>query len=343
MEKITSKEIARLAGVSVSTVSIVLNNKPGVGPETRQHVMQILTSHGIFPKTNPTGGSARGVLRFCKIVKHGHIINDRHNVFISEYIDGVVEEAKKYDFSVEVSTYHDVSIESVVLDLVRDTDLMGCILLSTELSEDDIALFSTLSVPHVFLDALYQYSQGSFVTMDNQAMVFLALKYLKECGHTRIGMLNSFGCSNFSCRRVAFEDSIKLLGLDFEEDQVYSVQSTHLDSYEDMKRLLSGKKLSQLPTAFFACNDIVAFGAVRALQALGFEVPHDISVLGFDDLPHSSLISPALTTMSVPKGAIGRLAVRVLMDKDRVNSRVHSQKYVLGGELVVRSSVQRLQ
>lgn len=337
MEKITSKEIAKLAGVSVSTVSIVLNNKPGVSKGTRENVLNILAEYGIFPKS--VGASTQGAIRFCKIVKHGNIINDRHNVFISEYIDGVVEEAKHQDYSVEVSTYSEVPMADIVVDLSKCVGLVGCIFLSTELSEEDVNVLSSLLIPHVFLDALYTYKAGAFVTMDNYAMVYQAIKHLKCCGHKKIGMLNSIGCSNFSCRREAFERSIVDLNLEFDESLVLSVKSTHIDSFEDMKCLISSMNPSDLPTAFFACNDIVALGAIRALQAHGIRVPQDISVIGFDDLPHSSLITPALTTMSVPKIAIGRLSVRVLMEIIKNHSSQYSQKHTIGGELVKRASV----
>lgn len=338
MGKITSKEIARLAGVSVSTVSIVLNNKSGVGDETRKRVLDILASHGIFPKSSGYA-SSRGVIRFCKIVKHGHIINDRHNVFISEYIDGVIDEAKSIDLSVEVATYQDVPIAEVVQDLAKSPSITGCILLCTELSEDELALFSSLPMPHVFLDAIYPYANGSFVTMDNAGMVFEAIRYLQTCGHTNIGMFTSTGCSNFSARERAFVDSLRQLGLPCDNRFIIPVQSTHQGSYEDTKTFLTQNNNDLFPTAFFACNDIVAIGAIRALQERGYNVPERVSVIGFDDLPISSLLSPALTTLSVPKLALGRLAVRVLLDEWKPISLVASQKSILGGMLIHRASV----
>lgn len=341
MSKITSKEIAELAGVSVSTVSIVLNNKSGVGEETRRRVLDILASHGIFPKSSGYV-SSRGAIRFCKIVKHGHIINDRHNVFISEYIDGVIDEAKSVDLSVEVATYQNVPIAEVVQDLAKSPSITGCILLSTELSEDDLALFASLPMPHIFLDAIYPYARGSFVTMDNTGMVFEAIRYLQACGHTHIGMFTSSECSNFSAREQAFKNSLQKLGLPYSDQFIIPVQSTHQGSYEDTKTFLSQNHAALFPTAFFACNDIVAIGAIRALQEGGYDVPSRISVIGFDDLPISSLLSPALTTLSVPKLALGRLAVRVLLNEWKPPSMIASQKSVLGGMLITRSSVKKL-
>jgi LacI family transcriptional regulator len=338
LKKITSKEIARLAGVSVSTVSIVLNNKPGVGSETRQRVLAILSEYEISSKSSPRE-SERKVIRFCKIVKHGQIINDRHNVFISEYIDGVVEEAKGFNYSIEFSTYDCLPIAEVIEDLSRLPDVSGCILLATELSFEDVELFQTLAIPHVFLDALYQFGTGSFVTMDNYHMVLLALRYFKDCGHTSIGMLNALGCSNFESRRVAFEQSLGILGLAFNNNSVITLRSTHMGSYEDMKEMLAKRGILDFPTAFFACNDMVALGAIRAFNEAGLQVPEDVSVIGFDNLPSSSLVNPALTSLNVPKISIGHLSVRILMEQLSQKGLSRPLKCMVGGSLVLRSSV----
>jgi len=339
--KMTSKEIAKLAGVSVSTVSLVLNNRPGVGEETRSRVLNILNSHGVFPKA-VHNHSKRDVIRFCKIVRHGHILNDRHSMFISEYIEGVVQEAKKTGLSVEVATYENYPIGQIVQDLASRSSQAGSILLATELSQEDITLFKTLKTPHVFLDANYPGEEGSFVTMDNERMVYDALRYLSEAGHRRIGMFTSSGCSNFEAREAAFRSARAILTRETEETQVIPVQSTHDGSYGDIRSFLTDHEGASLPTAFFACNDIVASGAIRALQAQGYRVPDDVSIIGFDDIPVSSLLNPPLTTLSVPKVELGRVSVRLLLNEWNRDSHISSQRSLLGGQLIERESVRSL-
>lgn len=342
MGKITSKEIAKIAGVSVSTVSIVMNNKPGVSDETRQQILALMASHGMVPKPNMLQNEGRTFIRFCKIVKHGQIINDRHAVFIGEYIDGMVEEAKSYGISVEVSTYQGVSLPSIVEDLEKNKDIKGCILLATELCEEDLTEFSSLSLPHVFLDAIFPFALGSFVSMDNYGMIAEALRYVKDCGHTRIGFFSSHGASNTVARENAFISYMGRLGLDSDRSLVVPVQTTLDGCYEDVKTFLAKTPASKLPTAFLSCNDIVAYGAIRALEEAGLPVPAKVSVIGFDDLPLSSLLSPPLTTLSVPKVAIGKLAVRVLLNDWYSKSNAVSQKSLIGGDLICRSSVRSL-
>ncbi len=340
MGKITSRDIAKLAGVSVSTVSLVLNNKPGVGEETRSRIQKILTAHGIVPRSGIAAG--REVIRFCKIIRHGGILNDRHTGFISEYIDGVVEEAAQYGMSVEVATYEQNDIHEVMQEIEDATGPFGAILLSTELSEEEVSLFSSLKSPHVFLDANYPFAKGSFVTMDNEAMVFEAVRFLAASGHRTIGMFAAAGCSNFAAREKAFKDSQERLSLNLDESSLLSIRSTHQGSYEDVSLFLENGGKDSLPTSFFACNDTVASGAIRALHEKGFRVPDDISVIGFDDLPVSSLLTPPLTTLSVPKLEMGRVAVRVLLNEWHTDSHVPSQKNLLGGTLIHRSSVKKL-
>lgn len=340
MGKVTSKEIARLAGVSVSAVSIVLNNKPGVAEETRKRILHILSEHGIFPKAANLVDEANGIIRFCKIVKHGRIINDKHNVFLSDYIDGVVEEAKRRGYIVEFATYTTNRVSEVVAELKKVKGLFGCVVLATELEADDVARFEELEIPYVFLDAMYQFSPGSFVTMDNQGMVFEAINYLKACGHRSIGMLDAAGCSNFSQRRDAFELSLKRLGLEFDPQHVFTISSIHEDAFKDMQEILEHIDRKTLPTAFFACNDMVAIGAMQAIHAAKLRIPEDISVVGFDDLPAATVVIPSLTTLSVPKFDIGRAAVSLLLDRQQgLSSSEISHKVVIGGRLVKRGSV----
>ncbi len=340
MGKITSRDIAKLAGVSVSTVSIVMNRKKGVSDETRQRVLNILAEHGIFPHGNTQDGSG-GIIRFCKIAKHGNIINNRHTVFIADYIDGIVEAAKRFNYTVEFATFNMAPIPEIVDNLRSSHGLAGAIILATELSEEDILKFSSLPMPIVFLDAMFQYLPGAFVTMDNYGMVYDVLRYLQSQGHRRIGMLAAEGGSNFQCRRLAFVQGMKELGLELDENLIFILNSTHSGSYEDMKAVLDRRGFEP-PVAFFACNDMVAIGAIRALREYRLRVPEDVSIVGFDDLPASSLVSPALTSMSVPKREIGMQGVRMLVDRIAGQCQLRSERCVLGGNLVIRSSVQQV-
>jgi LacI family transcriptional regulator len=337
--KITSKEIARLAGVSVSTVSLVLNGKPGVGDDTRQQILGILELNGI-PLVKKRYMPDGGVFRFCKVVKHGHIINERHNVFISEYTDGIIEEAKLYNYAVEVSTYNNPSIKDLCDSIRASGGLSGCIVLATELSQRDIEGFSGLNIPIVFLDAYYDFVPGDFVTMDNPNMTFAAVNFLKKAGHTKIGMLYADGGSNFKIRYESFQRAISVLNLPLKEEWMIKIGSTHEKSCNDMLKILQ-KKNRSLPSAFFACNDMVAIGGIRALQKIGYRIPDDISIIGFDDLPVATFVDPPLSSIWVPKHEIGNLSVQMLFNRI-ANKKYRCQKHLLGGDIINRESVKVL-
>jgi len=332
----TSREIARLAGVSVSTVSIVLNRKPGVSEETRKRIMNILEQNGFsHNKRNPSMLKG-GVIRFCKIAKHGQIVNDRHNAFISDYIEGIVEEAKLYGVNVEVATFNGVSLRSVYENVSMSHNLSGCIILATELTQEDIGIFDNAGIPFVFLDAMFDFSPHDFISMDNMKMTFDMVRHFKELGHTKIGMIYAEGGSNFDQRKIAFTRSLSVLGLPLRSEWMFRVGSTHETALADMAGHIKGKK--NLPTAFFAANDIIAAGAIAALQSLDYRVPDDFSVGGFDDIPVASFIEPPLTTISVPKVDIGRLAVSALLCRIKKSGAFASQKNVLAGKLILRQS-----
>jgi LacI family transcriptional regulator len=326
-----------MAGVSVSTVSIVMNGKSGVSDKTRRRILEILDTCNV-PLVKKRNQPAGGFFRFYKIAKHGRIINERHNVFISEYIDGIVEEAKLNNFTVEVSVFNGAEME----DIFRITGITnvpsGCIVLATELSPKDIEKFTKLNTPVVFLDACYEFLAADFVTMDNQKMTFDAVRHLWESGHRKIGILYPENSSNFTMRKNSFKYALSALGIPLHEEWMIKIGSTFESSYEDMLNYLKRGRPA-LPTAFFGCNDILAIGAIKALQESGYQVPNDVSVIGFDDLPVSSFIDPPLSTMWVPKRAIGRICVRMLLNRLRDHRQYTNQKHLVGGGIIKRQSV----
>ena len=334
--KVTSKKIAQLAGVSVSTVSIILNGKPGVSEETRTRVMSILEQNGFSHNKRNSASLRGGVIRFCKIAKHGQVVNDRHNAFISDYIEGIAEGAKLHGLSVEVETFDGSSIQVVAEKIKSSHNLTGCIILATEFSPEDIDIFDNIGTPFVFLDAMFEFSHHDFITMDNMKMTFDMIRHFKELGHTKIGMLYGEGCSNFDQRKIAFTRSLSALGLPFRKDWLFRLGSTHETAQSDM--LTQIRKKQDLPTAFFAANDMIAVGAIAALQSLGYKIPENFTIGGFDDIPVASFIEPKLTTISVPKSEIGRLSVSLLVNKIKRRDTYLCQKSVLAGKLIVRQS-----
>lgn len=337
----TIKDIAHRAEVSLATVSLVLNKKPGVGAATRQRVLKLADEMEYTgPQRGPVSTAGAGTIRFLKIARHGHIVNRDHNVFISDYIDGIVQAAKELQYKIEVTSFRTTPIEDIVATVESEADLAGAIVLGTELNRDDILMFQKASVPLVFIDTFLDYVPFDFVDMNNIDSVFRVIQCFLQHGHRKIGIVRSSARTrNFSLRDRAFLEGMEVLGLGLDPQFVFDVDSTFDGAYEDMLSCLRSGKV--LPTALFCTNDTIAFGVLKALREHGVRVPEDISVVGFDDLPTAALLDPPLTSIAVSKREIGSTAIRRLDARIRDLS-MPPTKIVVGGTLVERSSVTQI-
>jgi LacI family transcriptional regulator len=331
------KEIAKLANVSVATVSLVLNNKPGISESTRQKILKISKS---LSDSSPHPGFAQisnGSIKFLKIVKHGHVLNRDHNVFIASYIDGLEEEARTHGYNLEVTNFVSEATAEIVKSF-GNVSIGGLIVLGTELNEDDIILFKQLEIPVVFIDTIFEHLSFDFVDMDNVEAAYQIVKQFLEFGHREIGFVKS-DLNNFTLRERGFRSALSYFNLPLQEKYIFRVDSTFNGAYSDMLQLLN--RGIKLPTALFCCNDIVAYGCIKALREKGIQVPNDISIIGFDDIPMSAFMDPPLTTMKVSKRLIGKTAMKLMIEKLANHTGILS-KITIGGELVIRDSVKKL-
>jgi LacI family transcriptional regulator len=337
----TIKDIAERAEVSLATVSLVLNHKPGVGDATRRRVMQLAQEmEYVGPPRGSTDPSAAGTVRFLKIARHGHAVNRDHNVFISDYIDGIIQAAKELQYKTEVTAFRTTPMDEIVATVESQKDLTGAIVLGTELTREDIVLFQKSSVPLVFIDTFLDYVSFDFVDMNNIDSVFRVVEHFLHYGHQEIGIVRSSARTrNFSLRDRAFREAMVALGRSVDTRHVFDVDSTFDGAYRDMTSCLRSGAI--LPTALFCTNDIIAFGVLKALREAGIRVPDEVSIVGFDDLPTAALMDPPLTSIAVSKREIGSTAMRRLDARIR-DSKMPPAKIVVGGTLVERASVARV-
>lgn len=337
---ITITDIAQMAKVSPATVSLVLNGKPGVGSETRDRVLKIATDCNYKGLLKENSTLKRNTILFLQIVKHGCILNENHKSFIADYIEGAEQEARKSGYSLEVSTYNEFDPD-IIMEMIAKSTVRGVIILGTELEEEDLQTFFKSMQPVVFIDIFKSHLPFDFIDMNNDSSVYNVISHLKSLGHEHIGLVKcKVETGNFLLRKESFFKALAVLNLSIDENYIFTVDASFEKSTEDMKELLS--KSSSLPTALFCVNDIIAHGCMRALQAVGYKVPEDISVIGFDDLPMSTMMDPPLTTVKVSKSRIGRSAMRVVLQRIEEGNAMPYEKIMIGGELVERSSVKTL-
>ncbi len=329
------KDIAAAVGVSPTTVSLVLNNKPGAGENLRERILRTAKDLGYAaPK-----GARAGSLCLLHIARHGHTVNRDHDVFIADYIEGLSHEAKLGGYALEIVTFKPAPIAQV-LDVALGMAPDGFVVLGTELTRQDVEAFGELRKPLVFLDTYHEFLDFDFVDMNNEDSVFLILSHLHAMGHREIGFVRAaVETRNIRLREEGFYAGLGRLGLEADKSFVFSVDQTYHGACDDMKAILAGRP--RLPTALVCGNDIIACGCLKACSDTGISVPDELSIVGFDNLPLAAVVDPPLTTIQVSKAQIGRMAIQLLVSRLRGDADVPSVKVLIGGKLVERRSVKR--
>lgn len=339
-------DIAKIAGVSPASVSLVLNGKPGVGEATRQKILRIAGELGYELEKVPfrsgygekqPSTTARDIC-FLRIARHGHTVNRDHDVFIADYIEGLGVAARDHNLSLDVQTFKTTPIDEVV-DAAAKLNASGFVVLGTELSSPDIEEFSRLSKPVVFIDTYNDFLDFDFVDMNNEDSVYRIVSHFHERGHRDIGIVTgAIETRNFKLREEGFAASLAALGLKRDVRFDFIVDQTYQGARNDMAKALA--QGHPLPSALFCANDVIACGCLKALTAAGMKVPEDISLAGFDDLPLSAVVDPPLTTIQVSKAKIGQTAVELLAARILKDSDTPPMKVLIGGKLILRRSVQ---
>lgn len=328
----TLKEIAKIVGVSSSTVSLVLNNRGGVGAETRERVEDALRQYNYIPRKPQAKHSSNDSIYVVKYATHGMIVEENQG-FISAVIDQVVLECHKNSIDVNMSNCNKTSISGVISS-IENSGAKGIIFIGTELMDQQAHILTRAKIPLVVVDNAFMYQNLNSVLMTNQDIGYIATKHLIDEGHREIGYLySSARTPNFYWRSCGYE--VAIAEFHIKRGENIPITPTLQKSYEDMRVYLS--TAPSLPTAFFADNDTIAIGAMRAMQEAGFRIPEDISIIGVDDIPYSAVCNPPLTTISISRMEMGIQAVSLLLYKiehpDSPPIRVQ-----VCGELTIRKS-----
>jgi LacI family transcriptional regulator len=331
-------DIAKIAEVSPSAVSLALNHKTGISDEVRQKVITIAGNLGYKNASgNPSGKKESKIVRLLKIAKHGHIVNEWHNSFITEYIEGVEMGAQKLNYKLEVAFFNKVLLEDII-ETQKEKPADGLIILGTEFNAYELSFFTELSTPIVFIDTYFPILTFDCVDMDNTDGVFKSIQHFYQRGHRNIGLVkSSYETRNFKMREYGFREAMEYFSLPVQEKFIVPVDPAFDQSVCDMNKFLDKNKA--LPTAFFCMNDIIAYGCMRALRDHGYRIPDDVSIIGFDNLPASSLSDPPLTSIKVSNHQIGLRGLEKLEERIQGSSECRREKMLIAGELVVRNSV----
>lgn len=335
----TIRDMAKKIGVSPATVSLVLNNKPGLSEQTRMRVKKSLEAMGV--SLEQYAPSIQKSMLFVVYRKHG--ADRRHTPFFpqvySQIIEGVEWKARLLGFSIKIF-YLDEHNFSQQAEHLAKMEFEGMLILATELDKYQITMLET-GKPLVLLDTYIEECVHPAVIIHNESGVMQAVGHLKELGHRRIGYLHVIhNANNFMERYYGFLRAMDQYGLELTPDDICQISTNEGGEavYEVLKQYFQTHL--DRPTAFFADNDIIASYALKVCKQLDIRVPEDLSIIGFDNIGLAELLDPPLTTIDTPKYDLGQSAVALLDEYIRqpVSKQGITKMVALKPSLVVRSS-----
>ena len=357
---IRAKDLAAKLGVSAATVSLVLNDKPGICDDTRRELRKRIVDMGYGymlktpEKSMEQGATAK--LREAQTVEQAGRKAGAQKKFAfviypvckecgdtASFYTQVMEGASAYlqEKGYDMMVYHVKPECGCALECLADKDIMGMIVQKPCLETVDVDQLQAMNLPFVMLDTYYTNTDISSVSVNNEQGVYKLIHHLREQGHERIGYIScGLERAAFDERKGYYYMLLAQQGLPYHPDW-----SVPLSDDEKLCRVLADP---QGPTAFLTDNDIIAWKAIQKIRTCGYRVPEQIAVTGFEDHSLGLLSDPRLTTIHVPYADLGREAARVLLtkiDRSQLAKAGHPDaepdvpvKVELGVELVVRES-----
>ena len=328
-QRITMADVAREAGVSLMTVSRALNDKDGISDVTRSRVHAVVERLGYR-----ASGIARGLVT-KRTGTLGLVVPDNSNPYFSEVGRGVEHAAYAQGYNVFLcNTEEDSRRESIVLESLTEKQVDGLILCSPRLLDVELSKALSYFPACVLINRVIENHDSSAIRSDDDNGARLAVHHLIQSGHRAIGMLAGPERS-FSgrLRQKGYLAAFTEAGIPHEPSWVQLCIPMVEASQKAAVDLLN--RHPNL-TALFCFNDLAAVGALKACVQLGRRVPEDMAIIGFDDIPLASLVTPSLTTVHIPRYEIGRRAGELLLAK--IEGKPTQNLTVLPVELVLRAS-----
>lgn len=333
MEKLTIKDIAREAGVSITTVSRVLNNKEeGMSKETREKVLAVMQEANFQPNK-----LARGLVTKRSSML-GLIVPNISNPFFPELCRGAEDEANKRNYSLIICNSDDqLQKEENYLRLLKEQQVDGILLSSkNRLSQTSKVLLQSGEVPYVLFDRGEEANKQSGVFLDNERGGYLAGKHLTDLGHTQIAcMTGPSEILNSQQRLSGFQRALMEASIEIPPSLILAGGFQMDKAYQVAKEFLNNNTV----TAIFAANDLMACGIYQAAHEIGIQIPEQLSIVGFDDISLVSALIPKLTTVRQDTYGMGRKAIELLINEIE---KKESEAIVFEPTLIVRESTKQI-
>lgn len=334
----TLEDIAKKAGVSVSTVSRILNKKTKkyrISPKTESLVLKLAKGLNYTPNQ-----LARG-LRLKRTHSIGLIVPDISNPFFAAVTRAVQRAAHEMGYSLMVcDTDEDESQEIAHIKVLRSKGVDGMVVMPVGQSGVHLQQLIKDGLPLVVLDRIFDDLPCDSVVIDNYKGAYEAVEYLVKNGHARIAIIQGLPNTYTNKGRLSgYRDALKANNIELDPRLIVGRDFRQESGYIETKILLS---LEPRPTAIFATSDLITLGALEAINEEGLHIPQDLSLIAFDDIDHVNFFTTPLTTISQPKEIIGEVAIKLLTEKIKNHNKGESRRIMLSSRLVERNSVRSL-
>lgn len=327
---ITIADVAKEAGVSVATVSRVLNKSGPISPASREKVNIAITKLDYQPNVwgrRLRRKESRMLLIFVPTIS---------NPFYASIVSGIEDEARSHQYGTMLCiTNGDKNRQREFIELLFDGQADGAVTLCTDLDDRYIKTVAE-KVPIVQCCEFCKDAAIAHVSIDNFAAAEQVVRYLHSLGHEKIGFIGSVNrFISSEERQMGFEEGMKKAGLPVRKeymayaDRDYSFQS----GIAAARQILS---IEDRPTAVFCISDVLAMGAIRAASGLGIKSIKELSVVGFDDVEYATMLNPMLTTVSQPRYSMGKVSAKMLIQQ--IETGEGREGIFLEHKLVIRDS-----
>lgn len=309
-KKITTREIARLAGVSPAAVSFALNGKEGISPDTRRKILNIARQTGYDPKRNATPHSLPSVrLGRIAVIFHRDI-QPMDMLFYTELNTVVMQECTAKGIDMLVTQMQIVDGEPRLPNCLLYREVDG-VLVYGDISRSYLERIRALDLPVVELDSSRSYDGQVAVRVNYRQSAYLATKHLIDLGHRDIAYIGNEELHDFNLQVFSgFQDAISTARYRLDLNRVQLNVRDKQTVYNAVDALLSS---ATRPSAIFCATDLYAIYAMEYLQKKGLKIPEDISIIGIDDIQISAFTTPELTTVQVDREELGRQGFNLLM------------------------------
>lgn len=327
-------DVAKQAGVSIATVSRVLNGSEKVRPETKAKILSVIQEMKYAP--NP---AARGLI-MKKTEAIGLLLPDLHGEFFSEIIRGADEAIQQQGYHLIVSSSHNdpKEIEAALRFMRGRVDAI--VLMSPQVNAEILLENLPKTLPIVLLNCRTDNTHYDTIVIDGFGGAREMTNYLLDLGHRRIAVITG-GEKNLESEERLRGYRTAMTDRHFTPNRSLEFRGnfTEISGYEAAREILM---LKHHPTAIFAFNDSMAIGAIKAIREEGLRIPSDISICGFDDIPVAKYISPSLTSVHVPISELGAMAINRVFDRMTKRSKDTTAHVFVPTKLCLRSSCKKI-